>query len=129
MINDTHGHQVGDQVLIELTRRVGEYLRANDVLARWGGEEFVIMLPHCPAAEARRVAEKLRALVEAQPFAPVGQVTASFGVAAFRPTDNLDTWLKRADDALYAAKAAGRNRVCLGASPPREGMPCPSLHE
>lgn len=117
-INDAHGHLIGDQVLVELTRRVGEHLRANDVLARWGGEEFVIMLPHCAAAEARRVAEKLRALVEAQPFAPVGHVTASFGVAEFRPTDNLDTWLKRADDALYAAKAAGRNRVCLGASPP-----------
>ena len=117
-INDTHGHLIGDQVLIELIRRVGEHLRANDVLARWGGEEFVIMLPHCAAAEALRVAEKLRALVQAQTFAPVGQVTASFGVADFRPTDNLDTWLKRADDALYAAKAAGRNQVCLGASPP-----------
>ncbi len=117
-INDTHGHLIGDQVLIELTRRVGEHLRANDVLARWGGEEFVVMLPHCAAAEALRVAEKLRALVQAQPFARVGQVTASFGVADFRPADNLDTWLKRADDALYAAKAAGRNQVCLGASPP-----------
>ncbi len=117
-INDTHGHLIGDQVLIELTLRVGEHLRANDVLARWGGEEFVVMLPHCPAAEALRVAEKLRALVQAQPFARVGQVTASFGIADFRPTDNLDTWLKRADDALYAAKAAGRNQVCLGASPP-----------
>ena len=117
-INDTHGHLIGDQVLIELTRRVAEHLRANDVLARWGGEEFVVMLPHCAAAEALRVAEKLRALVQAQPFALVGQVTASFGVADFRPTDNLDTWLKRADDALYAAKAAGRNQVCLGASPP-----------
>ena len=118
VINDTHGHLIGDQVLIALTRRVGEHLRANDVLARWGGEEFVVMLPHCAAAEALRVAEKLRALVQAQPFALVGQVTASFGVADFRPTDNLDTWLKRADDALYAAKAAGRNQVCLGASPP-----------
>jgi len=130
-INDTHGHLIGDQVLIELTRRVGEHLRANDVLARWGGEEFVIMLPHCAAAEALRVAEKLRALVQAQPFALVGQVTASFGVADFRPTDNLDTWLKRADDALYAAKAGGRNQVCLGASPPSWGhaLPVPSWRD
>lgn len=75
------------------------------------------------------MAEKLRALVQAQPFAQVGQVTASFGVADFRPADNLDTWLKRADDALYAAKAAGRNQVCLGQAHRREGMPCPSLHE
>ncbi len=116
-INDAYGHQVGDQVLIELTRRVGEHLRVNDVLARWGGEEFVVMLPHCEATEALRVAEKLRVLVQAQPFAQIGQVTSSFGVADFRPADNLDTWLKRADEALYAAKAGGRNRVCLDAGP------------
>jgi len=117
-INDSYGHLVGDQVLIELTRRVGDQLRANDVLARWGGEEFAVMLPHCEVAEAVRVAEKLRALIQTQPFDPVGQVTSSFGVADFRPTDNLDTWLKRADDALYAAKAGGRNQVCLGEGPP-----------
>ena len=116
-INDTHGHLVGDQVLIELTRRVRDQLRAIDVLARWGGEEFVVMLPHCGAAEAEQVAEKLRARVQDPPFAQVGQVTSSFGVAAFRHSDNLDTWLKRADEALYAAKAGGRNRVCVAPAP------------
>ena len=119
-INDSHGHLVGDQVLIELTRRVGNQLRTIDVLIRWGGEEFVVMLPHCGVAEAARVAEKLRALVEDPPFAQVGQVTSSCGVADFRPTDNLDTWLKRADEALYAAKAGGRNRVCVA---PACGIP------
>ena len=125
VINDTYGHLVGDQVLIDLTRRVGDRLRAMDVLARWGGEEFVVLMPHCGAVEAMRVAEKLRALVQARPFATVGQVTSSFGVAVFQPADDLDTWLKRADDdldtwlkraddALYAAKAAGRNQVCQG---------------
>ena len=113
-INDTHGHLIGDQVLIELTRRVGRQLRSNDVLARWGGEEFVVMLPYCDATQALAVAEKLRALMQAQPFDQVGQVTSSFGVADFRPGDGLDRWLKRADDGLYAAKTAGRNRVCLG---------------
>ena len=110
-INDTHGHLVGDEVLIELIRRVRAHLRAVDVLARWGGEEFVLLLPHCGSAEALRVAEKLRALVADPPFPLAGQVTASFGLAQWRPHEHLDTWLKRADDALYAAKAAGRNRV------------------
>ncbi len=112
-INDSHGHLVGDEVLIELTRRVRAHLRAVDVLARWGGEEFVLLLPHCGAVEARRVADKLRALVAEPPFPVAGQVTASFGLAQWQPEEPLDTWLKRADDALYAAKAAGRNRVRL----------------
>lgn len=114
IINDTHGHLVGDQVLVELARRVGQNLRALDVLARWGGEEFVVMLPHSGAAEAMSAAEKLRVLIQSTPFPAVGQVTSSFGVALFRPADNLDIWLKRADDALYMAKAAGRNQVCPG---------------
>ena len=112
-INDTHGHLVGDEVLIELTRRIHAHLRTVDVLARWGGEEFVLLLPHCGTAEAQQVAEKLRALVADPPFPVAGQVTASFGLAQWQPQEPLDTWLKRADDALYAAKAAGRNRVRL----------------
>ena len=112
-INDTHGHLVGDEVLIELTRRVRAHLRAVDVLARWGGEEFVLLLPHCGGLEAQQVADKLRALVAEPPFPVAGQVTASFGLAQWQPEEPLDTWLKRADDALYAAKAAGRNRVRL----------------
>ena len=64
------------------------------------------------------VAEKLRAQIAAEPFEQVGQVTSSFGVASFHPADTLDTWLKRADDALYAAKAGGRNQVCLAATSP-----------
>lgn len=110
-INDRHGHQVGDRVLIELTRLIHDHLRAVDVLARWGGEEFVLLLPHCGAVEAVTVAEKLRVLMECHPFPTIGRATASFGVAQLRPQETLDDWLKRADDALYAAKALGRNRV------------------
>ena len=73
----------------------------------------MLLLPHCGAAEALRVAEKLRALVAEPPFPQAGQVTASFGLAQWQLHEPLDTWLKRADDALYAAKAAGRNRVRL----------------
>ena len=112
-INDAFGHLSGDAVLIELTRRIRAQLRSVDVLARWGGEEFVVLLPQCGAAEGRMVAEKLRALVADQPFPAVGRVTASFGLAQFQPAETLDSCLHRADEALYAAKYGGRNRVCV----------------
>ncbi|WP_170164757.1 sensor domain-containing diguanylate cyclase [Thiocapsa rosea] len=112
-INDTHGHLVGDRVLIELTRLIGGHLREVDVLARWGGEEFVILMPHCGAREAVHAAEKLRSLVADRVFPEVGTVTVSVGVAEYRLHESDDAWIKRADDALYAAKAGGRNRVCL----------------
>jgi len=110
-INDHHGHQVGDQVLVELMRRIQAHLRAADVLARWGGEEFVALLPQTPAGPARSLAERLRRLVAAEPFPEAGKVTASFGLAQLQPRETLDAWLKRVDDALYAAKAAGRDCV------------------
>jgi diguanylate cyclase (GGDEF)-like protein len=112
-VNDRYGHPVGDTVLVGLTRLVQRNLRAADTLARWGGEEFVIMLPHCSADEAASLAEKLRALLAEQTFESVGQVTASFGVAQCRPDDSPQSWLKRADLALYQAKAEGRNAVRL----------------
>jgi diguanylate cyclase (GGDEF)-like protein/PAS domain S-box-containing protein len=110
-INDTHGHLIGDRVLIELTRRLGHHLREVDILARWGGEEFVILMPHCGAREAVHTAEKLRDLVAEHAFPEVGVVTVSIGVAEYRPGERDDAWIKRADDALYAAKSGGRNRV------------------
>jgi diguanylate cyclase (GGDEF)-like protein/PAS domain S-box-containing protein len=113
LINDRYGHQTGDQVLIGLTKLVGDAMRQADVLARWGGEEFVVIMPHCAAPEAMLVAEKLRALTAAHVFPDVGTVTASFGAAELKPDEPLDAWFKRVDLALYAAKTAGRNRVCL----------------
>lgn len=110
-VNDTYGHQVGDQVLIELTRRLQENLRASDVLVRWGGEEFVILMRHCTVDDARGLAEKIRALVADPPFDLVGTVTVSIGAAELGPTDDLASWMDRADRAMYAAKAAGRNAV------------------
>lgn len=112
-VNDRYGHPVGDTVLVGLTRLVQRNLRAADTLARWGGEEFVIMMPHCDADEAAGLAEKLRALLALHPFESVEQVTASFGVAQCRPDDSPESWLKRADLALYQAKAEGRNAVRL----------------
>ncbi|AUB81943.1 diguanylate cyclase [Candidatus Thiodictyon syntrophicum] len=114
-INDTYGHLVGDRILIEVTRRLAHHLREVDVLARWGGEEFVILMPHCEANEARGAAERLRALVADRAFPAVGAVTVSIGAAEYQPHESDNAWIKRTDDALYAAKAGGRNRVCLSA--------------
>jgi diguanylate cyclase (GGDEF)-like protein/PAS domain S-box-containing protein len=115
LVNDRFGHLTGDQVLVAMTRLVQRNLRVADVLARWGGEEFMVMLPSCDARGAVKLAEKLRVLIARHSFDEIGTMTSSFGVAEFRSTETLDDWLKRADDALYMAKAAGRNLVRLGA--------------
>ncbi|MDI1246150.1 MAG: diguanylate cyclase [Rhodoferax sp.] len=112
-INDSFGHPTGDQVLIGLTKLVGGALRQSDVLARWGGEEFVVIIPHCAASEAVLLAEKLCTLTAAHVFPDVGTVTASFGAAELKPDEPLEVWFKRVDLALYAAKTSGRNKVCL----------------
>ena len=112
-INDHHGHQTGDRVLVELAARVRDHLRVSDHLARWGGEEFMILLPQIDQDGALRLAEKLRRLIAATPLDRVGQVTASFGVTAYDPRESAETCLHRLDAALDAAKSAGRNRVSL----------------
>jgi diguanylate cyclase (GGDEF)-like protein/PAS domain S-box-containing protein len=110
-INDTHGHQVGDRVLVELCERLTANLRTSDVLARWGGEEFVIVMRHCTLADAIPLADKIRHLIADTPFDDVGTITVSIGAAELRPDDDLASWLDRADKAMYQAKAAGRNNV------------------
>jgi diguanylate cyclase (GGDEF)-like protein len=113
-INDRFGHLTGDQVLVELTGLVARALRDTDTLARWGGEEFVVIMPHCAASDAMQLAHKLRALIANRAFAEVGGVTVSLGVAEFKPDESVDDWFKRVDNALYEAKAGGRNTVRLG---------------
>lgn len=110
-INDTWGHARGDAVLKEIVRRVRATLRSTDTLARWGGEEFAVLLPQTEAAEARVVAEKIRHALVHQPFERVGDVTASIGVAMALGGESGASLLGRADEALYRAKRDGRNRV------------------
>lgn len=112
-INDRFGHHAGDKVLVDLSRCVSDKLRTIDVLARWGGEEFAVLLPHTEIEQACHVAEKLRLQIESLTFPDVGQVTASIGVAQCRSDETMVDLFKRTDQALYAAKAAGRNRVCV----------------
>jgi diguanylate cyclase (GGDEF)-like protein/PAS domain S-box-containing protein len=111
-INDRFGHDTGDQVLKTAVQRIQTVLRDTDTLARWGGEEFIVLSPQGTCEGASLLAERLRLTLVESPIEDVGLVTASFGVACYAAGDNLDSLVKRADDGLYAAKHAGRNRVC-----------------
>jgi diguanylate cyclase (GGDEF)-like protein len=111
LINDGHGHKIGDDVLKEFTSLVSSNIRKADVFARWGGEEFVLLLPETNIETALHTAAKLRIATEKHEFCHVGKLTASFGVTQFIAGDDETTFIKRADDALYTAKTNGRNRV------------------
>ncbi len=110
-VNDEYGHQVGDSVLKQFARILQSKIDLRDILGRWGGEEFVIILSDLGAEQARGVAERIRHNIEGFDFDTVGTKTASFGVTDYRSGDTLSTLIKRADDALYRAKNEGRNRV------------------
>ncbi len=110
-VNDTFGHDVGDEVLKTVSRLVRENIRSIDVQGRWGGEDFMVLLPQTDMITANKVAEKLRQIIEQYQFDKAGQVTASFGITQFAPQDDIDSLAKRADEALYRAKTSGRNRV------------------
>jgi diguanylate cyclase (GGDEF)-like protein/PAS domain S-box-containing protein len=110
-VNDQHGHHIGDQVLIDLSRHILQRLRRSDAFGRWGGEEFLVMLPSTGGDDALALAHQLCQQIAPSRFPPVGMVTASFGVAEHLHQDWQDAWLQRVDGALYAAKGAGRNGV------------------
>lgn len=116
-INDSYGHLAGDKVLKIVADQLRKRLRARDFIARFGGEEFVLLLPQTSPAAAAQVAETLRAAIEACPFHFKGErvvITTSIGLSAFRSGERGDQVLKRADAALYRAKDSGRNRVEQG---------------
>lgn len=110
-LNDNHGHDAGDQVLIDLARLVHSSIREKDRFYRFGGDEFVLLLPHTPLSGAQRAAEKLRETLLHQLKGPSGTIRASMGLAQGLPGETPEQWMKRADDALLAAKRAGKDRV------------------
>ncbi len=113
-VNDTHGHPVGDKVLVEVSRRMRSGLRDVDSIGRYGGEEFLLLLHGSSLDVAKQVAERIRQHVSGQPINLQGlevRVTLSLGVSEARLGDSAETVIARADQALYAAKAAGRDRV------------------
>ncbi|QOR40141.1 diguanylate cyclase [Billgrantia diversa] len=108
VINDTHGHEVGDRVLRRVAQETQSRLRDSDHLGRWGGEEFVVIVPGCDLAQAQELACRLCHDFTHCRIEPVGQVTASFGVAVHQPGDTSRKLVQRADHAMYRAKRAGR---------------------
>jgi diguanylate cyclase (GGDEF)-like protein len=110
-INDTFGHGIGDGVLIQISHALLKNLRNIDIICRWGGEEFVVLLPAVDLNQATFLAEKLRESIEIFEIDMVGRVTASFGVTQVNRGDALEAVVERADKALYEAKASGRNCV------------------
>ena len=110
-INDNFGHDVGDYVLQELSRIITKQIRQNDQFSRWGGEEFLIVLPKISLQEACEVADKIRSLIEHYSFKDIDSLTISIGVSTMQEKDTKASLLKRVDDALYAAKDKGRNQV------------------
>lgn len=113
-INDRHGHVMGDEVLVLLSAIVRDEIREGEHLARFGGDEFLITLPETSEAAAAHLADRLLAALARRPHPVVGAISCSFGVCGLRPGETPDELIRRADQALYRAKAAGRARVVLG---------------
>ena len=114
IVNDTHGHQVGDDVLCDVAGRMQGAVRSFDTVGRYGGEEFLIIMDNANADTAYEIAERVRYRVASAPVKTRStevKMTVSVGLAELRPGDNVDSLVKRADEALYKAKHRGRNQV------------------
>ncbi|HIH4877851.1 TPA: diguanylate cyclase, partial [Citrobacter braakii] len=110
-VNDTYGHLTGDQVLKEITTLIASCLNPEDVFGRWGGEEFIIIFPDTDMIHALMQTEYIRSSIDSHLFPQVREVTASFGISISDKSDSWDSWIERADKALYKAKLSGKNRV------------------
>ena len=136
-LNDEHGHLVGDRVLKRFARRVRNELRAMDLanptdhrrsFGRFGGEEFIAILPSTALAGAAACAERIRATIADKPIDDIYKVTVSVGVAEYQRGETVPEMLARADDALYRAKAEGRNRVVIDGDVPEHRAQVHRLH-
>lgn len=116
-VNDQHGHEVGDHVLQQVAQALRLSVRATDHVVRWGGEEFLLILPGAGLASAQQLAERIRSAIATQVFPGVGSVTMSSGVGAWNLGETPVDLLRRVDMALYAAKGRGRNLVALATKP------------
>lgn len=110
-INDDHGHEAGDRVLVAISELVREELRGLDRLARYGGEEFLIIAPNTTLRKAVTLAERLRTSIATASFDTVARVTCSFGVCEFEGDENADVLVRRADDLMYKARRSGRSSL------------------
>jgi len=110
--NDKYGHAVGDEVLKQVASTINDVVRESDMVARWGGEEFTVLLPNTSKDEAVNVAEKIRQAIETVNLEGADKITLSCGVSQLKANETQIHWFNRVDEALYEAKEAGRNRVC-----------------
>lgn len=115
-INDTYGHETGDDVILKTAVTLKESIRTADIASRWGGEEFLIVLTNTDLEGAKVVAEKIRSQIETLKVEPLQRITVSVGVASYIKGESLKELIKRADNALYEAKASGRNCVRISSS-------------
>jgi len=112
-VNDNYGHKAGDIILIELVDELASKVRQTDLLVRWGGEEFIIIMPHTSVETGKHLAERIRHHVEEHLFREPQHLTISIGLTSLQPEDSLESFIMRADDALYQAKNSGRNLVVV----------------
>lgn len=110
-VNDTYGHNIGDKVLTEISEVLGENIRSTDSVARWGGEEFLIIAANTSLEEAMKFGEKIRGKIEEFNFTKIERLTVSIGISQHRPGESFNKLYERVDEALYSAKEKGRNRV------------------
>ena len=110
-INDTYGHKVGDEVLVELSNVIKHHIRSTDIFGRWGGEEFIIILPNTNVTTAHHIAIKLKETIQKHNFPVINKLTCSFGVTELKENDSLHSITVRADTFLYEAKKRGKNSV------------------
>ncbi len=110
-VNDTYGHDVGDEILINLANLIKDKIRDDDIFGRWGGEEFILIMRHANLEDAYSKAQRLKTAIQEREHAGLPKITASFGVTTLQKEDSPKTLLKRADIALYDAKSNGRNCV------------------
>ncbi|MGU5653130.1 sensor domain-containing diguanylate cyclase [Aeromonas allosaccharophila] len=111
-INDCYGHHAGDQTLINIVALVRSHIREIDLLARWGGDEFMVLLPNTGREDARVVASKVQALMANEVICPNAPATMSFGLAEYRQDEQKESLMVRADRALYQAKQLGKDQIC-----------------
>jgi len=111
LVNDSHGHDVGDLVLVAFAEIAQSEMRTSDTVARWGGEEFIVLLPHTNQHMGFELGERLRKILAETPIHSTIRISVSLGVSEYQEHDNGNTLIKRADDALYRAKNQGRNRT------------------
>ncbi len=110
-VNDIHGHRVGDKILVQIVQTIADSIRDTDIFARYGGDEFVILLPDTDIDVASCVLERIRSHIEHTPFMKVNSITISSGIHEKMPHETIEDAIQVADDALYKAKLNGRNQV------------------